>query len=159
MTTQQKQYIDNSLIKSLKDPLIISGFIFAPIFWLVLYFVSPPADDRTWLLFAPIWYFKLVFIFPILEEMVFRGLVQTTIFGFLRKIKLGPLTLSNIIASFAYFSFNAMNNVPMWLGMILIPSLFFGYLKDKYHTLKQPILMHAYFNAGFFLIFPPVSSL
>ncbi|HEY9135259.1 MAG TPA: JDVT-CTERM system glutamic-type intramembrane protease [Pseudomonadales bacterium] len=154
---QQKQYIDNSLKKSLRDPLVVAALVAAPVFWLVLYFISPPIANRGWLLAAPLWYLKLVLLYPVLEELVFRGLVQSEIFRFLKNIKLGPISLANISASAVFSGFHLLNHGAVWAALVFIPSLLFGHLKEKYHSLKQPIFIHVYFNAGYFIIFPPVS--
>lgn len=159
MTTKEKHYVDNSLMASFQDPLIKAGFVVALLFWLTLYFISPPESSQDWLLAAPLWYLKLTLLYPMLEELVFRGLVQSQIFSFVRKIELGPFTLANIGTSVVFCGFHFFSHAPLWAGLVIIPSLYFGYLKDKYHSLKQPILMHVVFNAGYFLIFPPVSSL
>lgn len=159
MSTKEKHYVDNSLMASFQDPLIKAGFVVAPLFWFALYFISPPQGSQAWLLVAPLWYLKLALLYPILEELVFRGLVQSQIFNVLRKVKLGPFTWANIGASVVFCGFHFLSHAPIWAGLVIIPSLYFGYLKDKYHSLKQPILMHVFFNAGYFLIFPPVSSL
>ena len=157
MEKEEKQIIDNSLSASLQDPLVKGGFVAAIVFWIVLYFISPPEDSRNWLLAAPVWYLKLALLYPFLEELVFRGLVQSQVFRFLRKNKLGLFTLSNVLASLVFCGFHMFTHNPVWVGLLIIPSLYFGFLKDKYHSLKQPVLMHAFFNAGYFLIFPPVS--
>ncbi len=38
---------------------------------------------------------------------------------------------------------------------MILPSLVFGYFKDKYHSLTAPILLHVFYNAGFFWLFAP----
>lgn len=157
MQKQPKQYTDNSLKKSLSDPLIIAALVAAPGFWFSLYFISPPIADRGWLLAAPLWYLKLALLYPVLEELVFRGLVQSEIFRFLKKLTLGPISLANISASAVFCGFHLLSHGVVWAALVFIPSLLFGHLKEKYHSLKQPILLHVYFNAGYFIIFPPVS--
>jgi membrane protease YdiL (CAAX protease family) len=83
-----------------------------------------------------------VIVVPMLEEMLFRGLLQTTIRSFLR-IKQSAWVA--IIATSVFF-------VSMHIDMSHWPALFIlsmalGYSYEKSNSLFRPIFIHALFNA------------
>lgn len=40
-----------------------------------------------------------------------------------------------------------------WAALVFVPSLIFGYFKDKYHGLSAPIQLHIFYNTGYYWIF------
>lgn len=95
-------------------------------------------------------FMMLVLLYPITEEIFFRGLIQPYIANKTNR-KVGLLSLANIITS-AIFSFlHFFSHPPIWAISIFIPSLAFGYCKDRYQTMHAPIILHIYYNFGYFL--------
>ena len=94
--------------------------------------------------------------YPVLEEIVFRGLLQGTLYAcpFGRK-RLGPLSWANLLASFAFTGFHFFYHSPLWAVAVIFPSLVFGYFRDKYQSLLPPIILHVFYNTGFFWLFKP----
>ena len=41
---------------------------------------------------------------------------------------------------------------------MLLPSLLFGYFKDRYRSLTIPIILHVFYNAGYFWYEMPVET-
>lgn len=129
----------------------------AVIFWLSfkLIFQSGPLTPSittfsTSLLF-------LIFIFPVLEEIVFRGLVQESIQKLLEHkqfkiIFLWRISNANLLASLCFTLSHFWSHPPLWAAATLIPSLIFGYFKDKYQSLYPSIMLHIFYNLGFYLL-------
>lgn len=117
---------------------------------------------------SPAWpWLYWMLVFPVLEELVFRGWLQ----DFLHQ-KLGQkqhsalfssvyLSQANIITSLvfvlAHFGVAWLAKVEFSVILVFslislfIPSLWFGWLKDRYQLLLPSIVFHAYFNALFLL--------
>ncbi|MEN8171059.1 MAG: JDVT-CTERM system glutamic-type intramembrane protease [Pseudomonadota bacterium] len=106
---------------------------------------------QTWL--SPWLFIQLVLIFPLLEEAVFRGLIQETI---ARRFNahLGPLSHANIATSILFVLAHLFNHPALWAIAIFIPSLIFGYFRERYNHLLPPILLHIIYNSCYFLILP-----
>jgi membrane protease YdiL (CAAX protease family) len=125
-----------------------------PLCWLVLYLLLRPATLQwTWPLAAPADYLLPVLFYPVLEEIVFRGLLQELAQEFISRRTLGPISLANLMTSLVFTGFHFLNHTPLWAALVFFPSLVFGFFKDRYGTLTAPILLHGFYNAGFLLLF------
>ena len=82
---------------------------------------------------------------PILEELIFRGIVYNKLKTFNKKMT--AIILTSII--FGIVHSNIINSIYAFgVGFILI------YLYEKYKTLKAPILMHIFLNTTIILMLP-----
>jgi membrane protease YdiL (CAAX protease family) len=81
-----------------------------------------------------------VLIAPIIEEMLFRGLFQST----LRSLGYGPW-LSIAIGSFFFILFHA---APSHWPALFVLSMGLGYSYERSGSLLRPIFIHAIFNAA-----------
>jgi len=114
-------------------------------FFLLLYSMELQVTHASTLSFM-----MLVLLYPITEEIFFRGLIQPYLTHKTDR-KVGLLSLANIITS-AIFSFlHLFSHPPIWAISTFIPSLVFGYCKDRYQTMHAPIILHIYYNFGYFL--------
>jgi uncharacterized protein len=86
---------------------------------------------------------------PVLEELVFRGGIQSWLDGTSpgrREVARG-LTVGNLSTS-VLFAAAHLAVLPPWLAAsIFFPSLVFGRLKQLYPSLLPAMLVHAWFNA------------
>ena len=117
--------------------------------WVVLWFSVIPTfdiDDHSLagvLVLSVIWY-------PVLEEVLFRGIVQGAIFykQWGRKYFIG-FSVANLLASllfaFAHFWYQSV----IWGVLIFVPSLVYGIFRDRYSSIYPGILLHAFYNGGF----------
>lgn len=99
----------------------------------------------------------LIFIFPVLEETVFRGLIQESIQKLLEQkqfkiIFLWRISHANLLASLCFSLSHLWSHSALWALSTLIPSLVFGYFKDKYQSLYPSIVLHIFYNLGFYLL-------
>ncbi|AUR52487.1 JDVT-CTERM system glutamic-type intramembrane protease [Aquella oligotrophica] len=91
---------------------------------------------------------KLLVIAPILEEVVFRGLLQ----DFIKKITVSKLTcyfIVNII--FALLHYKNSYDI-LYLSGVFISGLIFSTIKDYYKKISVAIICHAYFNLIYLII-------
>ncbi|UCB55208.1 MAG: JDVT-CTERM system CAAX-type protease [Thiotrichales bacterium] len=91
---------------------------------------------------------SLVIWQPIVEEILFRGILQ----GQLIKTKWGPRSLLNIsaangVTSILFAGIHMINNSPVFALTVFAPSLLFGYFRDRCNSIYPSILLHSAFNA------------
>jgi membrane protease YdiL (CAAX protease family) len=126
----------------------------APLFWTVLYWVTRPAIDVLWPLDAPSVFLMAALIYPVLEEIAFRGAAQGALWKTrLANVTIGPLSGPNLLTSVVFTGMHIWLR-PGWFALgVIVPSLIFGYFRDRYQGLVPSILLHVFYNAGFFLLF------
>ncbi len=147
------QYDKKSLLYLLKDPYIWVVIICAGLFWFVLSFYFPVTNNLQWPLQTPWVFIVPVLIYPILEEIVFRGAVMDFLHEKIPGKLFFHLSKSNVITSILFSSLHFIYHPPVWAAAVFVPSLIFGLLKERYQSLIPPILIHVFFNAGYYLLF------
>jgi membrane protease YdiL (CAAX protease family) len=85
---------------------------------------------------------------PVIEEILFRGILQ----GQLIKTSWGRrswlnISAANIVTSIAFVIIHLVNNPPLFSISVIVPSLLFGYFRDKCNSVYPAILLHIAFNA------------
>lgn len=102
-------------------------------------------------------YSIILFLFasPIAEEFIFRGLVQNKINNFLKSSFFLHISYGSLISSLIFtFIHLLLNDFALIYMLVFLPSLFLGYLYDKYKTLLLPVLFHSFFNINVFILYP-----
>jgi membrane protease YdiL (CAAX protease family) len=154
--------VASSLIEAkhlIRDRQFGIAFIAAPIFWAALWFYQAPHPEWSWPRIAPAQFLLLVVIYPVLEELVFRGALQ----GWLRSRSWGMtewrhVTVANAITSVVFALTHLIIN-PVYLSVaVFIPSLIFGYFRDRYDQLHASILLHVFYNAGYIWLFTSIPT-
>ncbi len=88
---------------------------------------------------------SIILIAPLLEELLFRGFLQS----FIRKhlgSKYAILITSVCFAFFHYSGDQGLGNIPI-IGSLICLALFLGFLYEKQGSLFAPVALHASFNA------------
>ena len=124
-----------------------------PAAWLFLYLLLQPEPQWDWPLAAPLQYLLPVVLYPVLEEIVFRGLVQELVQEYISARSFGPLSVANLLTSLLFTGMHFFYHAPLWAALVFLPSLVFGFFKDRTGRLPAPILLHGFYNAGFLLLF------
>ena len=121
--------------------------LFIPVFiWLFVYKYNPSISQ-----FEKKYLISVILIIPIIEEVIFRGLLQTWIAKRYNQA-VGELSLANLITS-SIFALLHLFTQPLSMALYtFIPSLIFGYAKDRYKRLMPSIILHSSYNGGYFLI-------
>lgn len=89
---------------------------------------------------------------PMVEELLFRGVVQ----GQLRnkswaRREVAGMSLANIVTSILFTLAHFIHHVPAWTALVMIPSLVFGYFRDRHAQVYPALILHAAYN-GFYLL-------
>jgi len=96
--------------------------------------------------------FGFLVIQPLLEELLFRGVVQ----GWLREAAWGArkalgLSSANWVTSLVFVVAHLSAQPLAWAVAVFVPSLLFGHFRDRYNSLLPAALLHIAWNAAFFL--------
>ena len=89
--------------------------------------------------------FSILIFAPIIEELLFRGFLQTYLNSFFSRKK-SILITSVIFGLFHYSPTQKFSNFTIIASLIIL-SLFLGFLYEKKKSLLAPISLHATFNA------------
>lgn len=127
----------------------------ALLFWAALYGLTTPELQWDWPLRQPMLFLWPALLYPVMEEIIFRGLLQDLAHQYLRPWRLGPLSHANVLTSLLFTGLHFLYHPPAWAAAVLLPSLIFGFFKDRYRGLAAPILLHVFYNAGYFWLFAP----
>jgi ABC-2 type transport system permease protein len=130
----------------------------APWQWCAL-IAAPPAIAGAWLYWIhPVlqcdssWVWtKWILISPVLEEFVFRGLLQGGLMRGIGSVRL-PRWSAIATGALAFAAFHSMNGGAIYLLAMLALGLAFGYVYSQSRNLIYPILLHTWSNASLLLI-------
>lgn len=97
----------------------------------------------------------VVLVYPILEELAFRGAIQSWL---LEKPKLTRflvwrVSVANVVTSLLFALAHLYNQPPVWAAAVFFPSLVFGYFRERCDGLAVPVVLHIWYNLGFVLLF------
>jgi len=97
-------------------------------------------------------FLSLVLIQPVIEELLFRGAIQ----GYLLQTSFGGwslhgVSIANVLTTILFAAAHLVYQPPIWAAGVLVPSLFFGYFRDRTGSVVSPIVLHISFNGMFFL--------
>ena len=129
-----------------KDHVFISLVLIPIPFWLFLYIDNGFQRVEDLKLFL-----TLILLYPILEEILFRGLIQPTIAKQFSKNWL-IISQANLITSALFVSLHFISHPPLWALAVVIPSMTFGYIQERVNHILAPITLHTTYNAGYFLM-------
>jgi len=123
-------------------------------FWVGLYFWVDGFVAPQWPLSMPWLFLTLVILYPLLEELSFRGFLQ----GYFsrqnwNRLMGGVLSSANILTSFLFCAFHFINHSPLWAMSVIVPSLIYGHFRDRYQDVLPAILLHSFFNLGYYGLF------
>ena len=95
----------------------------------------------------------LVLLQPVLEELLFRGLIQGKLLTWnWGKRQFAGFTLANLATSLLFTALHFASHPPLWAAGVLLPSMLFGYFRDRHDSVYPAIALHVFYNAGYFLL-------
>jgi membrane protease YdiL (CAAX protease family) len=136
-----------------RDPIFWLAAGAAPVWWILLYLATAPSVKWTWPIARPVLFLQFALLYPVIEEIVFRGALQDLCHRYLKPLAFGPISLANLVTSLAFMALHIFYHPVPWAVAVLIPSLVFGYVKDRYRRLSAPIQLHCFYNAGYYWLF------
>lgn len=109
--------------------------------------------DPAWIVQRPEVFLLLALVYPVLEEIVFRGLIQGSLSQRLAAWRRGPVSKANLLTSLLFAVLHGFSHPPLWAAAVFIPSLVFGHFRERHGGLTSPILLHAFYNGVYFALF------
>lgn len=139
-----------------RDKAFIAAAVAAPLTWFLLWQWRAPVIDWGWPLQTPGRYLLLVVIYPLLEEYVFRGGLQPWLARYsANRCAWRGVSRANVLTSILFSALHLFAHTPLWALAVFIPSLIFGFFRDRYASIQPSVVLHVFYNAGFFLLFKP----
>jgi membrane protease YdiL (CAAX protease family) len=132
----------------LADPRFVLALLAGVVFWLALLWLGNvgPVYGLAALL-------SLVLLQPVLEELLFRGLLQGRLMARpWGRRQLGGFTFANPIVTLLFTALHLINHPPLWAAGVLLPSLLYGYFRDRHDSVYPALALHVFYNAGYFLL-------
>lgn len=137
-----------------RDAQFALAWAAAPLAWWWLAWTGVPLGDARWVLRSPWLFGWLVLLAPVLEEWVFRGWMQPGLTHRLARARWPAAPLwANLATSLVFAGLHAWAHPPLWAAAVAVPSLVFGYFRQRHGHLGSPIALHVGYNAGYFLLF------
>ena len=152
-----KAWLDDLGLRSCRpffgDRDFFLALLLGMVFWLGVWLFAPqlfpslPRPGKATLLLS------LIVWQPLLEEMLFRGVIQ----GQLKEAHWGKATglgisYANLLTSTLFALSHLLYHTPLWALAVFVPSLIFGHLRDRYDSIYPAMLVHIFYNAGYFLL-------
>jgi len=113
--------------------------------WIYLYWTNGKANIDDGIII----FLTFVVLYPAIEELVFRGFIQSWVEGLVSR-ELSIFTAANIITSTLFALLHLVNHPPALAALTFFPSLIFGLAQDRYKTLAAPTILHCTYNAAYF---------
>ncbi|MEJ2362994.1 MAG: JDVT-CTERM system glutamic-type intramembrane protease [Gammaproteobacteria bacterium] len=90
---------------------------------------------------------------PVLEELLFRGIVQGQLQRYFHSSSnVVGLSRANWVTSLLFTGIHFLHHPPLWAASVLLPSLVFGFFRDRHDSVVPPIALHCIYNAQFLFL-------
>jgi membrane protease YdiL (CAAX protease family) len=137
-----------------RDPQFAAAAAAGPVVWFAFAAALGVRPDPAWAFFAdPVRFFGLAVAWPIVEEGVFRGVIQPALLrtrGGAREA--WGVTTANVATSVLFAAAHLVAHAPAWALAAVVPSLVFGYFRDRYGSAAPGAALHVFYNCGWFLV-------
>ena len=96
---------------------------------------------------------SLAIVQPCLEELVFRGFLQGRLSQWhpMRTAWRG-LTAANGATALLFTAGHFVNHPPLWAAGVFVPALVFGFFRDRYTSIWPGMVLHVFYNGGYFMM-------
>ena len=134
-------------------PLALAAAL-GPVVWLILYWWVRPDINVQETSANPSGIILVCLLYPLVEELAFRGYLQTKISEFpWAKVARYHITVANCCTSVLFVTVHFFYHPPIWSISIIAPSLIFGGFKDRYDSVVPGLILHCLYNSGYYLLF------
>jgi len=145
-----------------RDRQFLVALFAGPLFWAAWSLIAAPGFESRfepwWPLRDPTRFLLPALVYPILEELAFRGLLQEWLYqkpwgarGIWQMRS--PISRANWLATLLFALAHLLYHTPSWAAVVIFPSLVFGYFRDRYQSVAPAIVLHVFYNAGYFWLF------
>lgn len=142
-----------------RDPVFLLLLALGPMVWLAIMRFSA-VQPLPWHAIWSLDFLSVALWQPLFEELLFRGAIQgqvlQSIWG--QKTWLG-LSMANLIVSLLFVLAHLASHSLSWSLLIFVPSLGFGFARDRFGSVYSPIALHTFYNTGYFFLIGGTSLL
>ncbi len=97
---------------------------------------------------------------PLVEELLFRGIIQGHVLQSIGRQKTWiGLSIPNVLTSLLFALAHLASHSLSWSLLVFVPSLCFGFVRDRFESVYPSIALHAFYNTGYFLLMGGVTLL
>jgi membrane protease YdiL (CAAX protease family) len=102
---------------------------------------------------TPWFWLWVVVYYPVLEELLFRGVLQGSLlrWGCWSRKSFAAISGANLLSSLAFCGLHLVYQPPLWALAVFVPSLAFGYARDRQQSVLGALVLHSIWNGSFFL--------
>lgn len=137
----------------IRDKMFWAAIMCGPVFWWWLDKFALPHQPLSRLQGEVAAIVLVILVYPVLEEIIFRGGLQTWLSERTAKTSWYGISLANILTSLVFASAHLLYHPTVWAASVFIPSMVFGFFRDRHQSLISPIVLHSLYNSGFALLF------
>jgi hypothetical protein len=136
-----------------RDPQFALAMMAGPIVWFTaIGTFARPADPR-WVLSEPLLFAAFAVAWPLLEEWLFRGMLQPALIRSAWGAREAwSITTANVVTSLIFAAVHLASHPPEWAAATFVPSLIFGYFRDRHGSMAPSAVLHVFYNTGWFLL-------
>lgn len=118
--------------------------------WLVLYLVLSP-QPRT---HEPGFWLNQIILIPLIEELIFRGWLQGRLLRLEKcRVTWFGISCANALVASLFAIAHVFTHPPLWALLVIFPALVFGYFRERHSSVIPAIVLHIYYNGGYFFLF------
>ncbi len=142
-----------------RDSVFLLLLALGPIAWLSMIGVftfQPLPRHAIW---SPA-FLSVILWQPVFEELLFRGIIQGHLFQSMARQKTWiGLSIPNLLTSLLFTLAHLASHSISWSLLVFVPSLCFGFVRDRFGSVYPAIALHAFYNTGYFLLIGGVTLL
>lgn len=135
-----------------QDSVFLFLLAFGPMAWLSMIWIFA-FQPLPWHAIGSPAFLSVALWQPLFEELLFRGIIQGHLQQSIarRKTWFG-LSTSNLLTSFLFSLVHLANHSISWSLLVFVPSLCFGFVRDRFGSVYPSIALHVFYNTGYFLL-------
>lgn len=90
---------------------------------------------------------------PLIEELLFRGVLQGWSRGFAwGRSQFGGISVANLAVSLLFSLTHLAHHSTVWAVAVIVPSLVFGYFRDRDGNVMRAMALHMAYNGCYLLM-------
>lgn len=145
----------DTLGRALIDPLFWIAMMLGPLTWAVVVMFGRASFAPLTAGLSVTQLALVILAYPLVEEMIFRGMIQPAIDRRISVRALPGISAANWLTSMAFGAAHLISHSPGHAFATILPSLVFGFFRDRHLSIVPGVLLHIWYNAGWFLLLAP----
>jgi uncharacterized protein len=142
-----------------RDSVFLLLLALGPMVWLGMIGVLA-AQPLPWHAIWSLAFLSVALWQPLVEELLFRGVIQGYVLQSIGKQKTWiGFSVPNVLTSLLFTLAHLAGHSLSWALLVFVPSLCFGFVRDRFESVYPSIILHVFYNTGYFLLMGGVTLL